>query len=170
MRSDHHRLLAFPGQRSDDAVLSPRMLEVLNDTDRPCGTESLIDLIKQPLGRLSAVVAFIVSGVKASKGFEMLPHILLIQALEQLRDCLVLGRFLGIRDLVLARKGRHTRILMIRDIEEANAITSERPLLVLGHPSSIGWRELDQVLLATGEWRLLEDASVEVAKGGDGDS
>lgn len=61
--ADNNSLLALAGKGRNDTVLAPRMLEEVCDASagvRKC----LVDLIKQPLRRLPAVVGLVVAGVE----------------------------------------------------------------------------------------------------------
>lgn len=85
VRADDDRVLGLAGNRRDDRVLAPRVLEVLGLDPVLVGArvlDRLLHRLEQPLGRLPSVVRLVVARVEARELLEMRLHLVLREVSE----------------------------------------------------------------------------------------
>ena len=94
MRSNYDSLVRLPGNRRDDAELSPSVREHLDRSAilvRTRRNDGLVDLSHEPLCRVDPAGRFVVSGVERSEGREVIKHVLLGERLGQRSDGIIVG-------------------------------------------------------------------------------
>lgn len=155
--------IALPGNRGDNTVLTPGMLEVFCESAMficACVRDGLLDLLEEPFGRLTTVVGFVVAGVEGSEGLQVRLHVFLLEGFDEGVELFLEGRFgwegggflgagfeigaefLGCGDIheVLAMLVCVSRVEERLGRRDREAYSTQFPFLLLGHPLCLAWR------------------------------
>lgn len=124
MGTDHDSAVRLARDGRNDGVLLPCVREALGENSilSTSVLDDLVDLLKNPIGGLKAVIGLEVSSVETGQLLEVGLHVLLLEVLGELLDIVLVDAFLGERDCALGVDALGAERRCVGDIHKVLAV------------------------------------------------